>query len=351
MLIASIAQSQLTLLPPLVSAFSYLPAQVMSVTVSNASSDEIYFELEAQLSAEKFGLLYTARSISLKAKPGITQIDGKKAIETTEFNENSVSLFSLASGALPTGQYQLCYRITSNSLETPITSCFQFYSDQTSFLNLTQPLDKSTIDNPMPLLCWTHSGPLPSKDPNESFSLVLVEKFADQSAAEALSNNQILARISNLTSHTVPYPLGGKTLEYGKAYAWQVIHYYNEVEIELSEAWTFQLDLREDPRDYKYVDLTSYKSGTPVTVYQSLYFRFDERYNSNMVDIALQNTVGNEIEPTTYKDDKYALEPKKNGFNGYRINFQSLNLKPGIYVLKMMDGKGMKYEITIDFKL
>jgi|GEM_PF-6983260 len=344
---ASIAQ--ITIANHSVTPFSCSPARVLDITVVNSSPETISTLIKATLTSTTNQGVFIARSTTIELKPGLSRLSSSAITEEIIVADNVLGQYCSGTSKLLEGSYQLCFEIEAVGFELPLETCFPLIASSSTFLHLVSPSDKSTINTQNPLLNWVHSGTIPVTDPRESFELVLVEKPFDQSAVQALAENSPLLFIPKLQSHVTMYPINVDKLEFGKEYAWQVIHKYDGYFVQSTECWTFQLDDWEDPRDVKYVDVSASKGSDVVQVFQSFFFRFDEPYQSKELVIEVYDQQLNRIEPQPDNDQADADQIKQYGFNGYRLNLSDYNLKPGNYKLLIRDAKGKQYSVKIHY--
>jgi hypothetical protein len=332
-----------------VNALSCSPSKMLDITLTNSTTNSMEVSVEASVKTSDGKQLCLATATNLSLNVGVNKLNGASVLSDFFYSELPAAQMLAAQGRLISGTYDYCVKVTFPGGEFPVESCFPLVSNFSSFLQLLNPMDKEVIEILNPTLTWTHSGFLPSTDPAETFEMILAEKKSDQSAGQALAENEWLLNQNQLKSHSILYPLNAPKLEVGKQYAWQVLHKYNGVLLESSDIWWFEIDEWEDPRDIKYVDINASKSIDVVEVYQSFYFRFDEVYNSDQMFIQLVDEGQKVIEPLVENDRPGAASIKKNGFNGYRFNLTPYHLKAGNYTLKIANAKGKVYSIKIHY--
>jgi hypothetical protein len=342
--------SQVVINSSSVTPFNCSAENLLDIKITNTASTDLIVSIAGTLQMDNGYVLCTVNAQSVSVPVGTINLKGMLIISDFNYSEHPIAQYLASSGKLLAGGYQLCIEISSPSMEFPTQNCFPLTSSYASFLQLIYPNDKSIISERNPLLTWAHSGIIPIGDGRETFELVLVEKGKSQSSEQALAENELLLNIPMLQSHTILYPVNAPSLNEGLQYAWRVLHKFDGVLIESSDAWWFEMSEWEDPRDIKYVDVTASKSTDIVPVYHSFYFRFDERYNSNELTAVLLDESGKIIKPAAENDsESSAVAAKKNGFNGYKLNLTPYHLKQGRYVLQISDAKGKNYRINIQY--
>ncbi len=345
----SAAEAQILITSHGVTPFTCTPQKMLDISVFNQNINEVSIQITGTLTQDG-KVLCTVTSESLLLSHGDSKLRGREILANYNFTELPAAQYIASSGKLLAGNYMYCIKITSPSSEMPAETCFPLMSAYSSFLQLISPSDRQVIEEFNPILTWTHSGILPTSHPRETFELLLSEKNEDQSAAQALAENALLLHVPKLGSHTTLYPLNAPKLKEGGQYAWQVIHKYDGNLIESSQTWWFEIREWEDPRDIKYIDITTSKRGDVVPVYHSFYFRFDEIYNSDKLEIRIIDSKQNIISPLVSNDLGEEGMTKKNGFNGYKLNLAPYNLKQGSYTVSIKNAKGQVYSIVIDYR-
>lgn len=348
-LITSGSFGQIAITSHNVTPFSCSASKVLDISVVNSTPEYITCMITARLTTTSGQGVFIVHSTPLELKPGVTRVSASSVTGDIITAENAAGQYCAGTSKLLEGSYQLCFQIQMVGFELPIESCFPIVATSSTFLHLVSPADKSTISTQNPVLNWVHSGVIPVLDPRESFELLLTEKRNDQSATQALAENNPLLYIPKLQSHTTLYPYNYEKLEFGKTYAWNVIHKYDGYLVQSTECWTFELIEWEDPRDVKYVDISASKSSDITQVFQSFYFRFDEPYQSNELTIEVFDGQQNRIDPAPNNDSADAEQIKQYGFNGYRLNLSEYNLKAGDYKLIIRDAKGKEYSVKIHY--
>lgn len=344
-----ISSAQVSLISTGLQAMKCDPYSALTTTWMNAGLNPTEVLCTATLRDGSGNTVFTAKSEPFTIVVGLNTISGISVLSDYRYAETAVGQYIATSNLLPAGNFELCFAWTSQNAEFPGEYCFPIFSSFSSFLQLIFPANKSEIQEPNPMLNWIHSGSIPTQIPGETFELLLTKKETVQSPAQALSLNPLLLNLSDLRSHSIMYPLNAPSLEDGSTYVWQVKRLFQGEVLETTEVWEFTMLEMEDPRDIKYVDVTASKSADIVEVFQSFFFRFDEKYNDAELHVLIQDIEGKIILPETTNDNENTVTAKKNGFNGYRLNLNQLGLKGGYYNLVLTNAKGRQYIIRIHY--
>lgn len=106
-------------------------------------------------------------------------------------------------------------------------------------LMLSLPMNQDTIEEDEPVFVWQTTLSNLQSDPRLNVQLAVVEIEEDQTPAEAIVENTPVFIRQNLLSNTLNYSSIDHELEEGVWYAWQVVLFYNGVQVQQSEAWKF----------------------------------------------------------------------------------------------------------------
>jgi hypothetical protein len=121
---------------------------------------------------------------------------------------------SLASGQLPAGRYTFNFDLVNAICGTVATSPVVIVIQNPSRVELRSPADGSTT-NEFPLFEFF-------LDNNARATLTVAEKNADESREEAIQRQPPMLQADLTGQNAFPYS-GGRPLEEGKTYAWQVV--------------------------------------------------------------------------------------------------------------------------------
>lgn len=326
----------------------FAPQAMLNVTLLNSSTNTVSGHLESQLTSEKGEIVCVVKGQQLELQPSSSRsVSGASNIEDYLFGDGATALYAMEQGQLLAGTYQWCVTFNAPSLEVSPENCLPVISSFQNFLNLLQPDNRSVVDTKTPVLIWTSGNNKPFPSPSERFELLLVQMAPDQSANEAIVENAPLFLLPNATK-TVLYPPFAEKLEYGKKYAWKVTHYVGDAIIQSSEVWSFTLAEWEDPRDLKYVDTKKSNQGL-IEVYDSFYFRFDERYRGEDLTVYLRDSKGAVLKLDAVNDGYGSGSAKQNGANGYRLNLTPYKLEAGQYSLSIANASGEQFEFFIQY--
>ncbi len=104
---------------------------------------------------------------------------------------------------------------------------------------LSLPMDGDTIQEDEPVFVWQTTLSNLQNDPRLNVQLSVVEMEEDQTATEAIAENNPVFTRQNLLSSSLTYSSIDHELEEGVWYAWQVVLFYNGVQVQQSEVWKF----------------------------------------------------------------------------------------------------------------
>ncbi len=114
---------------------------------------------------------------------------------------------------------------------------FSQYSGTPIMLSL--PMDADTIEEDEPTFVWQTTLSNLQNDPRFNVQLSVVQVGEDQTAAEAIAENNPVFMRQNLYSGSLNYSSIDHELQEGVWYAWQVVLFYNGVQVQQSEVWKF----------------------------------------------------------------------------------------------------------------
>lgn len=106
-------------------------------------------------------------------------------------------------------------------------------------LMLSLPMDQDTIEEDEPVFVWQTTLSNVQNDPRLNVQLAVVKMEADQTQTEAMVENTPVFIRQNLLSTSLNYSSIDHELEEGVWYAWQVVLFYNGVQVQQSEVWKF----------------------------------------------------------------------------------------------------------------
>jgi len=331
----TVSLNESTLLNAVVSnSASIVPVKAV-VTCKNAAGEMI---LEA-----------TSRNFNLA--PGINNINGATiGFNQLVYGNSGKALYLKNNGMMAAGNYSYCLKlIPLNNDESGDIYCEEFEAATDDFLNLITPYDNDTLDTKLPVLTWTHSEPFNTLAKNEYFKLVLTEIKQDQSADQAIFSNPVIYSKTFLNTHSLPYPQDAKELEDGKKYAWQVQKFSNNIMVNKTDVWAFNLKKPKTVLPHKYVLLRKTNDGGFYTATDDkLYFRFDEEYGPGDFIYEILNEQGEKLQPKVKKDDGLQKNASQQvllnqGVNQFELSLNGYGLKKGYYTLIVLNKKKHKF--------
>lgn len=312
-------------------------------------STNVEVELEAQLMDAASEPLLTVRTNPFMLRNGLNVAANMNfSIGSVEYGTTSLVTYIRNSNILPTGKYSYCVKviIVAGNAEEGDQYCQELESDVDSYLYLVSPGDRDTINTQYPVLVWNHSDPFNTLGPGEYYRMLVVPLNDGQTADEAVAVNTPLYVKNNLEENQVQYPFDATTLEPGKHYGWQVQLISNDVVINKTEAWEFIEAIDIVPKDVKYATVRPTLDGAFYpAVNNRIFFRFDETYatDGGNVKCTVLDTYMRPIKANTLNAADGSIALKKNGFNQYEVDLNSLNVKSGYYYLQIDNGKGQLF--------
>lgn len=219
-------------------------------------------------------------------------------------------------------------------------------------LMLSLPMNQDTIEEDEPVFVWQTTLSNVQNDPRLNVQLAVVKMEEDQAPAEAIAENAPVFIRQNLLSNTLNYSSIDHQLEEGTWYAWQVVLFYNGVQVQQSEVWKFikakpvepmqgyyvlkpQIDNSFIELDGKVLNVTTRESGDfqlKATITgnkispQTIYFEETELVNEQTDAVSIQR-----VESRYFSCDLSDLKLKK---GNYRIQWDASSDKQFILFIK-----------------
>lgn len=344
MLCLSSLQGQITLIPPVVSAYYVTPESIITAQVISTENPAM-ITLECSLKSNSGEPILFVRTGEISINQGSNLISRQTRLtEIQYFGE--LGTFVRTHQQLPTGNYELCIKLHGSILETQIQECQSFESEVDLLLSLVYPNDGDTIETTLPLLTWIHTGDFSLR--SQDFRISLTEVFSSQQPAAAIRENPQQFTKSQLSTHTVPYPANAKSLEPGKHYAWQIELWQENRPVQFSEVWHFFIDEKKPEPVMKYVKLRKgMNAGLYRIVDERVYFSFDEAYlcAACLPQISITDMHGKVQNSEPAIDGKIALAIVN--YNQFSLDTGPYNLSAGSYTMSILNSKNDKYELTI----
>ena len=202
---------------------------------------------------------------------------------------------------------------------------------------LSLPMNQDTIEEDEPVFVWQTTLSNLQNDPRLNVQLVVVKMEEDQTSAEAIAENPPVFIRQNLLSNTLNYSSIDHQLEEGVWYAWQVVLFYNGIQVQQSEVWKFiKAKPVEKPRNY-YTLRTKADNSILETDGKILYVT-----TSEPGDFQLKATIsGKGIKDQTIEfveiidnetSDTKSFQQLESRF--YKCDLTDLKLKKGTYKIK-----------------
>ncbi|SEA27744.1 hypothetical protein SAMN05660909_01324 [Chitinophaga terrae (ex Kim and Jung 2007)] len=158
---------------------------------------------------------------------------------------------------LPPGKFRVCYSVVvmgDKSMNPQAEDCLNFVVEPVSPPQLSNPVDKSILEEALPHFTWIPPAPV-SLFADLNYDMVLVALYENQSAAEAIQTNIPVYRASALRQPFMSYPAGAPVLDTGITYAWMITANNGRQYAAQTDVWTFKM---KSVSRAKQVDLTTY---------------------------------------------------------------------------------------------
>lgn len=144
---------------------------------------------------------------------------------------------------LPPGKFRVCYSVVvmgDKSMNPQAEDCLNFVVEPVSPPQLSNPVDKSILEEALPHFTWIPPAPV-SLFADLNYDMVLVALYENQSAAEAIQTNIPVYRASALRQPFMSYPAGAPVLDTGITYAWMITANNGRQFAAQTDVWTFKM--------------------------------------------------------------------------------------------------------------
>ena len=203
-------------------------------------------------------------------------------------------------------------------------------------LMLSLPMNQDTIEEDEPAFVWQTTLSNVQNDPRLNVQLAVVKMEEDQTLSEAIAENAPVFIRQNLLSNTLNYSSIDHELQESVWYAWQVVLFYNGVQVQQSEVWKFiKAKPVEKPHNY-FVLKTKPDNSFLQTDGKMIYVT-----TSEPGDFQLKATIsGKGIEEQTVEfvevveDARTGVSLQKLESRFYTCDLSALKLKKGTYKIK-----------------
>jgi hypothetical protein len=264
-------------------------------------------------------LTATSTAIALKASTNALSTAARASMSL--FYGATASAMSLRqTGKLPFGQYNLCYTFRDAMGLNLGVWCQEKTIRPLSPPELISPNDQGLVETTQPFLMWR--APFPLQNDGLEYNIRLTEVPEGMNPAEALRTRPPHLNLSRQRDPFLPYPLVAKPLENGKTYVWQVSALSNQLDLGVTDMWSFKVKTPvPDPikkQIASYCWVKSSEDGTYCQSVDSLKFAYQNRTG----DVTLQYRItdaNNEVLKITYPILKLQL-----GMNQLSLPFNKL---------------------------
>lgn len=251
---------------------------------------------------------------------------------------------------LPTGEYNICYMLTSEVMAEPVqTLCNAISVTSLHSMMLVSPFDGEEIETGNPILVWSLINSSLTPTDGSHFELFVAPWEKKTSKERSVTEKPIL-HINDLKAFQVLYSSDMPALENGKKYVWQVLKIFNGAIVDKTDVWSFSLPV-DQKLTSSYVELSREDN---LAVYNAIdeivLFRFDESYRSSgKPNVEISDAKGNVLKPDIKNTNQRneALNAESTGFNQFKLDLKPYKLKRGIYQLSVRDEAGVQFRIRV----
>lgn len=318
---------------------SFSQGSLGNVELLNHEENELRVYLMVQLqSTEGRNLREKSQTISLK--PGLSSHD-LSGLQISNPN------YLLQQTEKRIDRLEICLEVfLASSQEKLASQCEQMVIEPMMPPYLVYPFDKEALANPLPVFTWTPPAPIPAGK-LVTYRIRVVELRGIQSAIVAVNQSPAILEEHDLIQTTLPYPIGGATLQVGLQYAWQIEAFCEGRSLGKSEVWTFFLEEEEEeetPDPKPFVELKMELDAGFYPAYGLVKFRFDRNFGEQSLQYAIYNEAHEEQEVKS-------VEIERVGDNRYIL---ALPANCGLedqtfYLLGVTDARGKRYWLRFKF--
>lgn len=230
---------------------------------------------------------------------------------------------------------------------------FLFGQSSSLPIMLTMPFDKDTIKEKEPNFVWQTNITTVQNDPRLQQQIVVVKLAPDQSAAEAISQNDPIFIRNGVVSNSITYSSPNNALEEGETYAWQVTILNSGSIVQSSEV--FQFTLFEHIFQANYLPLRAKINTSPFIIEGSILRVSLLSIKDLSLEALIQPEKGDskEVSFVEYingeaQTEKISKPSTETRF--FELDLKKYKLKKGKYVLTWSPVKGENYELLFEQK-
>lgn len=202
-------------------------------------------------------------------------------------------------------------------------------------LMLSLPMDQDTIEEDEPVFVWQTTLSNVQNDPRLNVQLSVVKMEEDQTQTEAMVENAPVFIRQNLLSSSLNYSSVDHELEEGVWYAWQVVLFYNGVQVQQSEVWKFIKTAPVEEKHSYYTLKTKADNSIIEFVSDELYYTTTEYGDFQLEGVISGKDIDNE---TVHFEELLLSEENTTGKSNqgrearyFKCDLSELNLKKGTY--------------------
>ncbi len=215
-----------------------------------------------------------------------------------------------------------------------LCSTISFAQYSTTPIMLSMPLDTDTIEEDEPLFVWQTTLSNVANDPRLNVRLSVVQVNEDQTATEAILENAPVFQHQNLLSNSINYSEIDHELVEGTWYAWQVLLFYDGVQVQQSEVWKFIKAEPIEPNHTYYTLKTKADNSIIQLNEEEIYFTTTEKGEFNLQALIsgkkiVRQTISFEEIKTNTAESSVSHQNREARY--FRCDLSALDLKKGTY--------------------
>jgi hypothetical protein len=340
--------AQVSLILPVWSEFAVGPEQLLDGQIVSLNGGEKVIAEVSLRDVQQGDLILSARTRPFVLRKGTNHLRDYRSTSVASYGNNGMANYVKVYRRLPQGTFECCLKLVpAGGQEELIVECDKLNSESMAILDLMSPSDKDTIDERRPILTWVKSGDFVSGR-GRMFRLTLVELKEGQTPQSAVRENRPVLSGLPLEQLVFNFPASAPDLIPGRTYAWVVDWLEQQTPKISTEVWTFTVaESKPDPL-IKYVMLR--RSGGAQTYEargQRVFFSLEDAASApSQLSLRLMDNKGKVIDR---RMDESTAALTSSGFNQFELNLRAFDIEEGTYLLNVVNVKGDRYQIYIEY--
>jgi hypothetical protein len=295
------AQTQVSILPLPARSEGFLMEDLWRISMVNAGTGVQVGTLTFSIKDAGHHVVFSADVENLRLQNGINNFNGNDlTVVNLQYGNNNASMSLRRTGALPYGEYIICYIYQDVARSRIIGEYCEERSVQPLLPpELIQPYDGEQIATTRPLLVW--KAPFPTGNVDIRYALRLTELTKESQAIRDIARNKpLLSRTFKETM--LVYPADAPDLQPGKSYVWQITAFAGDYTVGTTDVWTFIVAKPESPPEEpeSYRLASDSPDGTPYLARRGvLRFAFNNRDSEAQLNYQIQTMDKQELKGIT----------------------------------------------------